>query len=129
MINRRHFAFATAIAGFLIAAPASAGEVPFTAAAFEAAQKAGKHTLVAVHADWCPVCKRQAPILSKIYDDPKYKDMVVLRVDFDSQKPVVQGFNVQKQSTLIVYKGSREVGRSTGDTNAESIEQLIAKGI
>jgi thioredoxin 1 len=36
---------------------------------------------------------------------------------------------VQKQSTLIVFKGRQEAGRSTGDTNASSIETLLAKAI
>jgi len=36
---------------------------------------------------------------------------------------------VQKQSTLIVFKGGQEAGRSTGDTNAGSIEQLLGKSI
>jgi hypothetical protein len=33
------------------------------------------------------------------------------------------------QSTLIVFKGKREAGRSAGDTNAASIEALLAKAI
>jgi thioredoxin 1 len=36
---------------------------------------------------------------------------------------------VQKQSTLIVFKGTQETGRSTGDTNAASIEGLLAKAL
>ena len=55
--------------------------------------------------------------------------MTFLRVDFDAQKPIVQGFGVQKQSTLIVFKGDKEVGRSTGETKADPIEALLAKGI
>ena len=38
-------------------------------------------------------------------------------------------FNVQRQSTLIVFKGKQEAGRSVGDTNAASIEALLAKGL
>jgi hypothetical protein len=33
------------------------------------------------------------------------------------------------QSTLISFKGSKEVGRSTGDTNASSIEALLDKSV
>jgi hypothetical protein len=36
---------------------------------------------------------------------------------------------VQKQSTLIVFKGKQEAGRSTGDTNAGSIAALVGKSI
>ncbi len=38
-------------------------------------------------------------------------------------------FGVQKQSTLIVFKGATEVGRSIGDTDKASIEALLAKGL
>ena len=50
-------------------------------------------------------------------------------IDYDSQKDLLRKFNVQRQSTLIVFKGKQETGRSTGDTNAASIEALLAKAI
>jgi thioredoxin 1 len=33
------------------------------------------------------------------------------------------------QSTLIVYKGKTEMGRSTGDTNEASITSLLNKAL
>jgi hypothetical protein len=48
---------------------------------------------------------------------------------FDSQKELLRKLKVQKQSTLIVFKGNKEVGRSTGDTKKESIEALLAKSV
>ena len=61
--------------------------------------------------------------------EPKFKDMVVLRVDFDSQKDVVKQFGARIQSTLIVYKGKKEVGRSVGDTDPASIAALLEKAL
>jgi len=52
-------------------------------------------------------------------------DLVSLKIDFDSEKELLRKFGVQRQSTLIVFKGSHETGRSTGDTNADSIEKLL----
>jgi thioredoxin-like negative regulator of GroEL len=102
---------------------------PFTQAAFDAAKAAGKPVLVEVSAPWCPTCKAQKPILSDLRAMPKFKDLVIFEVDFDSQKEVLRGLNVQKQSTLVVFKGGKEVGRSTGDTKKESIEALLAKSV
>jgi len=82
-----------------------------------------------VHAPWCPVCRAQAPILSRLSSQPKYKDVVRFVIDFDSQKDLLRRFNVHKQSTLISFKGKQESGRSVGDTNAASIEALLAKSI
>jgi thiol-disulfide isomerase/thioredoxin len=90
---------------------------------------AGKPILIEVHAPWCPICKAQAPILAKLGSDARFKNLVSFNVDFDSQKDLLKKFNVQKQSTLIVFKGKQEAGRSTGDTSAASIEALLAKSI
>jgi thiol-disulfide isomerase/thioredoxin len=101
----------------------------FDAKAFEAAQASGKPILVEVTAPWCPTCKAQAPILQKLTADPKFKDLKVFNVDFDSRKDVLRQLNVQMQSTLIVYKGKAEQGRSTGDTKEPSIAALLNKAI
>jgi thioredoxin 1 len=104
-------------------------EKPFTTQAFQAAQEAGQPILVEIHASWCPTCKAQKPILSELTSEPRFKDLVVLRVDFDIQKEDVRRFGAQMQSTLIVFKGANEVGRSVGDTKRESIAALVAKAI
>jgi thiol-disulfide isomerase/thioredoxin len=130
MLNRRHLLGALALtATFAIGAASAMDKKPFDQKAFEAAQAAGKPILVDVSAPWCPVCKAQAPILAKLRGDARFKNVVSFNVDFDSQKDVLKKFNVQKQSTLIVFKGKQEAGRSTGDTNAGSIEALLAKSI
>ena len=109
---------------------ANAAEVlPYTARAFAAAQKAGDPILVDITAPWCPVCWVQKPILNKVESDPRFKDLKVFDVDFDSQKDVVRNFTATKQSTLIAFKGHHETARSVGDTNQDSIEALLEKAI
>ena len=65
--------------------------------------------------------------MSQIEADPASKYLVVFKVDFDAQKDVVKNFGVRMQSTLIAFTGSAEKGRSTGDTNPESIKALVSK--
>ena len=67
--------------------------------------------------------------VARLTSEPRMKSMVVFTVDFDSQKDLLRKLNVQKQSTLIVFKGKKEVGRSTGDTNPGRIEALLNKSI
>jgi thiol-disulfide isomerase/thioredoxin len=131
MLNRRLVLSALALTATLPLGSAAfaLGKKPFDAKAFEAAQAAGKPILIEVHAPWCPICKAQAPILSKLSAEPKYKDVVRFEIDFDSQKDLLRRFKVQMQSTLIAFKGSHETGRSAGDTKAASIEALLAKTI
>ena len=131
MLNRRHLLGALAMSAVVaLGSIASAmDKKPFDQSAFEAAQSAGKPILVEISAPWCPVCKAQAPTLSKLRNEPRFKELVSFNVDFDSQKDLLKRFNVQKQSTLIVFKGKQETGRSTGDTNPGSIEALLGKSI
>ena len=106
--------------------PASAAEwKSFDAAAFAAAKKEGKPILVDIFAVWCPTCRAQNPILTQLTREPKYKDMVVFKMDFDTQKDDVRALKAQKQSTLIVYNGETEKGRTVGDTDPASIAALL----
>ena len=117
-----------ASAGFAVSALATETRT-FDQKAFAEAQKAGKPIFVGVHASWCPTCKAQIPILSELTALPKFKDLVILRVDFDDQKDEVRNFGARVQSTLIVFKGAKEVGRSVGDTDRGTIAALLDKGI
>ena len=115
------------IAALAFATAAWAAPKPFDQASFEAAQSAGKAILVEVHADWCPTCRAQDPVISELMQQPKNAAFVVLRVDFDQQKDMVKRFRAQYQSTLIVFKGKMEVSRSTGETRKDAIAAQLAK--
>jgi thioredoxin 1 len=130
MDTRRHVLALASL--FLIGGlcPAGAGEtLPFSDTAFMAAQKSGKPILIEVSAPWCPICKTQKPILAKLSAEPRFKDLQIFDVDFDSQKELLRRLNVRMQSTLIAYKGGTEVGRSVGETQPEWIEGLLEKAL
>jgi thiol-disulfide isomerase/thioredoxin len=130
MLSRRSVLVASLVASALAMAPALAETAPaFDAKAFADAQKAGKPILIAIHAPWCPTCKAQAPILSELRADPRFKNLATFVVDFDSQKDVVKRFGANTQSTLIAFKGQKEQGRSVGDTKRASIYALVEKSI
>jgi thioredoxin 1 len=128
MLNRRNILALTALN--LIPSLARAATIPaFTNAAFKTAQDAGKSILISIHADWCPTCRAQAPIIESLLQTPKFKNIVILRVNFDDQVDVVRAFGAQSQSTLITFKGANEMSRSVGDTDPASIEALLATAI
>jgi len=100
---------------------------PYDQAAFKAAQAAGKSIIVEIHADWCTECKVQNTVLNKLSDQPAYAGLVRLRVDYDRQKDIVKEFKARHQSTLIVYRGDKELGRAVGITSEEQIRALVEK--
>jgi thioredoxin 1 len=118
-----------AVTPVTIAQTAGAPKVKFTQAAFEAAQASGKPILVDVSAPWCPTCKTQAPIIKSLTAKPDFKAMTIFEVDFDSQKDALRALNVQRQSTLITFKGKAETGRTVGETNAAAIEKQLRSAI
>ncbi len=107
----------------------AATNAPFSRAAFAEAQKANRPILIEIHASWCPTCRAQAPIISELIAQPQYKNLAVFRIDFDGQRDDVRAFGAQAQSTLIVFKGATEVGRSVGDTRRDSIAALLGKSV
>jgi thiol-disulfide isomerase/thioredoxin len=127
MLSRRFLLIAAAASIFSLDPAFAMSPQPFNAQGFADAQKAGRPILVAIHASWCPTCKVQTPILSELTADPKFKNLAYFIVDFDSQKDLVERFGARMQSTLVVFKGNKEEGRSVGDTNRASIEALLNK--
>jgi thiol-disulfide isomerase/thioredoxin len=87
----------------------------------------GKPVVIAVHASWCPTCKTQIPIQTELMQSPEFKDYTMFIVDFDKDTDVLKRFHVAKQSTMIVFRGKTEVGRSVGDTQRASLEALMLK--
>ena len=120
--------FLAAALSLAIAGPAlAAGPVPYTQAAFDAAQAQNKPVIVQIHATWCPTCAKQEPILAKLLADPANKDVTLMRVDFDKEKDIVRAFGATTQSTLIAFHGKTETGRSVGVTDEAAIHTLVDK--
>src|SRR5262245_33492954 len=118
--------FILAVAG--LAGTAQAKEQrPYADEAFKAAQDSGNTILIEIHADWCPTCKTQLPILDRLGRLPAYSEIERLRVDFDPQKSVVRRFKASSQSTLVLFKGKAELARSVGETDEGRIRAMLDK--
>ncbi|WP_363348195.1 thioredoxin family protein [Methylocystis echinoides] len=130
MLSRRALpAFLASFALLGALTGAVAAEKAFSQQAFAAAQGAGKPIVVHVYAPWCPTCRAQEPILHKLEADPKFSGAEAFRVDFDGQKEAVRALKASAQSTIIVFKGGKEVGRSVGETNPKAISDLLDKAL
>jgi thioredoxin 1 len=92
---------------------------------FKKLQAEDKPILVEINADWCPICAKQRPIIDRLTSTDSLKNMNILVVNFDGQKGVVRAFGATEQSTLIVFHGTKETGRSVGETDTMAIKQLL----
>lgn len=112
----------------LMASVAMAGDIqPFSQQAFDQMTQQGKPVVLEISASWCPTCRAQKPIMDSLMKQPAYKDVTLMTIDFDASKATLKKFKVTMQSTLVAFKGSKEVGRSVGDTTHDGIEALVRK--
>lgn len=117
------------VVGMFVSGALWSAERPFNESEFDAAQRAGKPVLIAVHADWCPTCRVQEEALWELLARKRFAGISVFRVDFDLQKAALKRFGVRTQSTLIVFKGKKEVARSIAQTNKDAIAADLAKSL
>ena len=112
----------SALAGF----GCQAAEQPFNRVAFDSAVKAGKPVAVVFHADWCPTCRAQAPVLMQLVGHPKYKALTLFVANFDDESQLKRELHVNKQSTIVVFRNGAEIARSTGDTQSDRLDAVLS---
>ncbi len=122
-------ACAAALLCSLAASLAMAAEVPYNQAKFDAARAAGQTVAVVFHADWCPTCRAQAPVLKELVDAPEMKSLTLYVADFDTEKALRNALHVNQQSTIVVFKGKQETARSTGETQKGALQTFLRGAI
>lgn len=97
---------------------------PYTADAFAKAQQANRPVALLFHADWCPTCRLQQKTIAMLQEEPGL-DMTILKVDYDRNQELRRRMQVRAQSTLIVYRGKIEKGRSAGVTEIDALRAAL----
>lgn len=100
---------------------------PYSAERLSALQDAGKTVLVDVHAPWCPTCRRQGEILSEALAEEGFKDIAVLKLDWDSQRDAARGHGAPRQSTLLLFKGGEKIGMQVAETDPAKIRMFLGQ--
>lgn len=107
------------------AALAGAAERPYTAGALQSALAEHRPAAVVFHADWCPTCRAQAPVLKALSERPEFASVTVFVADFDAEKALKRTLNVSAQSTVVVFRNGAEVARATGLTDEAHLAALL----
>jgi thioredoxin-like negative regulator of GroEL len=114
-------ALVAVVAAIAVTAPADALQTrAYSAGGVKTAIASGKEVVVHVYAPWCLQCRAQASSLSSISS----AGVTVVRVDHDGQADVVKALGVSR-STIIAYKGGKEVGRMSWGTSEASVRDVL----
>ena len=114
------------VAAALAPTSASALErVPFDLDAVRSAQANGERFLIGAWATWCATCQAQIAALTELEDDPRFADLTIFHIDYDSQKPMMRLFHIGSRSQLLAFEGDTELDRLVAITDPVEIEALL----
>ena len=93
---------------------------------FKKAQVDGKVVIVSSWIEYCYSCASQMKVLNKAKND--FENIEYFAFDV-TNKEIAQFFNVQYQTTLLIFKDNKEVYRSIGETTKELIYDALKSSI
>ena len=93
---------------------------------FDKALSDGKVVVVSSWIKYCSSCAGQMEVLKKAKKD--FKNMEYFAFDV-TNKEIAKFFNVQYQTTLLIFKDNKEVYRSIGETTKELIYDALKSSI
>ena len=101
-------------------------ETTYSKELFDKALSDGKVVVVSSWIKYCTSCSSQMKVLEKAKND--FENMEYYAFDV-TNKEIAKFFNVQYQTTLLIFKGNKEVYRSLGETTKELIYKALESSI
>ena len=103
-----------------------AKETTFKKELFDKAQAEGKVVIVSSWIKYCSSCASQMKVLDKAKND--FDNIEYFAFDV-TNKEIAKLFDVQYQTTLLIFKDRKLVYRSIGETSKEAIYKAIKSSI
>ena len=110
----------------LFALSANAKETTFTKELFDKAQSDGKVVIVSSWIKYCSSCASQMKVLEKAKNE--FNNIEYFTFDV-TNKEIAKLFDVQYQTTFLIFKDNKEVYRSIGETTKDLIYEAINSSI
>ena len=101
-------------------------ETTYSKELFNKALSEGKVVVVSSWIKYCSSCAGQMKVLKKAKND--FDNMEYFAFDV-TNKEIAQFFNVQYQTTLLIFKDNKEDYRSIGETTKELIYDALKSSI
>ncbi len=104
----------------------SAKETTFKKELFDRALSDGKVVVISSWIKYCTSCASQMKVLEKAKND--FDNIEYFAFDVTNEE-IAKFFNVQYQTTLLIFKDNKEVYRSIGETTKELIYDALKSSI
>ena len=118
---------------FSLSANAMEKETTFNKELFDKAQSNGKTVVISSWIKYCTSCAGQMKILQNAKNTGRLLDIEFDNIEYFSfdvtKKEISNLFDVQYQTTLIIFKGNQEVYRSIGETTEDLIYEALKASI
>ena len=101
-------------------------ETTFKKELFDKAQLEGKVVVVSSWIKYCSSCANQMKVLNKAKNE--FENIEYFTFDVTNRE-IANFFNVQYQTTLIIFKENKEVYRSLGEVTKERIYEVLESSI
>ena len=101
-------------------------ETTYSKELFDKAITEGKVVVVSSWIKYCTSCASQMKVLEKAKND--FDNMEYFAFDV-TNKEISKFFNVQYQTTLLIFKDNKEIYRSIGETTKELIYDALKSSI
>ena len=101
-------------------------ETTYSKELFDKALSEGKVVVVSSWIKYCTSCASQMKVLEKAKNDFDNIEYFAFNV---TNKEIAKFFNVQYQTTLLIFKNNKEVYRSIGETSKELIYEALKSSI
>ena len=111
---------------FTLSFNAISKETTYKKELFDKALLEGKVVIVSSWIKYCTSCASQMKILNKAKND--FDNIEYFAFDV-TNKEIAEFFNVQYQTTLLIFKDNKEVYRSIGETTKELIYDALNSSI
>jgi|TARA_B110000881_G_C18547639_1_gene502144 thiol-disulfide isomerase/thioredoxin len=95
----------------------------FTNEIFKKAQADGKTVVINSWNKTCYTCGKQVKILDEA--EKEFTDILFLSFEQTKNKEIAKLLNIEYWTTIVVYKGNKEIARSIGQTKKSKIYSLI----
>ena len=118
-----------------VLAGSAAPFLEFSKVDYDKALAEGKIILLDFYANWCPICRSEAPMLHTGFDGLTTDQVIGFRVNYndsdtdEAEKALARQFNITYQHTKVILKNGQQFSKSLDSWTKEDFDKEISKAL